>query len=62
MSCTAGSVPADPRRRPCPCSCAGPRFGDFLRIGLPLTLVIALVSAWMARWLWLGGPLLPHFG
>lgn len=37
------------------------RFGDFLRIGLPLTVVIALVSAWMARWLWLGGPLLPHF-
>ena len=38
------------------------RFGDFLRIGLPLTVLIALVSAWMARWLWLGGPLLPHFG
>jgi di/tricarboxylate transporter len=38
------------------------RFGDFLRIGLPLTIVIALVSGWMARWLWLGGPLLPHFG
>ncbi|HWS77342.1 MAG TPA: SLC13 family permease [Thermomonas sp.] len=38
------------------------RFGDFLRIGLPLTVVIALVSGWMARWLWLGGPLLPHFG
>lgn len=35
------------------------RFGDFLRIGLPLTALIALVSAWMARWLWLGGPLLP---
>jgi di/tricarboxylate transporter len=38
------------------------RFGDFLRVGLPLTVIIALVSAWMARWLWLGGPLLPHFG
>ncbi|RZA21778.1 MAG: SLC13 family permease [Lysobacteraceae bacterium] len=38
------------------------RFGDFLRIGLPLTVLIALVSAWMARWLWLGGPLIPHFG
>jgi len=38
------------------------RFGDFLRIGLPLTLLIALVSAWMARWLWLDGPLLPQFG
>ncbi len=35
------------------------RFGDFLRIGLPLTVAIALVSAWMARWLWLGGPLWP---
>ena len=34
-------------------------FGDFLRVGLPLTLLIAIVSAWMARWLWLGGPLLP---
>ena len=38
------------------------RFADFLRVGLPLTAVIALVSAWMARWLWLGGPLLPTFG
>ena len=38
------------------------RFGDFLRVGLPLTVVIGLVSAWMARWLWLGGPLLPAFG
>ena len=37
-------------------------FGDFLRIGLPLTVVIGLVSAWMSRWLWLGGPLWPHFG
>ncbi|MEO6364489.1 MAG: SLC13 family permease [Luteimonas sp.] len=35
------------------------RFGDFLRIGLPLTVLIAVVSAWMAQWLWLGGPLLP---
>ncbi len=35
------------------------RFGDFLKIGLPLTVLIALVCAWMARWLWLGGPLLP---
>ena len=25
------------------------KFGDFLRIGLPLTVLIALVSAWMAR-------------
>jgi di/tricarboxylate transporter len=35
------------------------RFGDFLRVGLPLTVLIALVSAWMARWLWLGGALWP---
>jgi di/tricarboxylate transporter len=35
------------------------RFGDFLRIGLPLTMLIAVVCAWMARWLWLGGPLWP---
>lgn len=35
------------------------RFHDFLRIGLPLTVLIALVSAWMAQWLWLDGPLLP---
>ena len=38
------------------------RFGDFVRIGVPLTVVVALVSAWMTRWLWLGGPLLPSFG
>lgn len=37
------------------------RFNDFLRIGLPLTVLIALVSAWMSRWLWLGGPFLPGF-
>ncbi|MDQ8024363.1 MAG: SLC13 family permease, partial [Moraxellaceae bacterium] len=35
------------------------RFADFLRLGLPLTVLIALVCAWMSRWLWLGGPLLP---
>ncbi|MEO5566046.1 MAG: SLC13 family permease [Luteimonas sp.] len=38
------------------------RFSDFLRIGLPLTALIAVVSAWMAQWLWLGGALLPQFG
>ena len=38
------------------------RFGDFLRVGLPLTVLIGLVSAWMARWLWMGGPLLPQLG
>ncbi|WP_255555981.1 SLC13 family permease [Lysobacter soyae] len=37
------------------------KFGDFLRIGLPLTALVAAVCAWMARWLWLGGPLIPHF-
>ena len=37
-------------------------FGDFLRVGMPLTLAIALATAWMARWLWLGGPLLPGIG
>ena len=35
------------------------RFADFLRIGLPLTALIAFTSCWMARWLWLGGPLWP---
>lgn len=35
------------------------RFNDFLRLGLPLTVLIAIVSAWMSRWLWLGGPMLP---
>lgn len=34
-------------------------FGDFLKVGVPLTLLIGLASAWMARALWLGGPLLP---
>jgi di/tricarboxylate transporter len=34
-------------------------FGDFLRVGIPLTLLIAFASAWMSRWLWLGGSLLP---
>jgi di/tricarboxylate transporter len=36
-------------------------FGDFLRVGVPLTALIALASAWMARWMWLGGPLFPIF-
>jgi di/tricarboxylate transporter len=34
-------------------------FGDFFRVGVPLTIGISLVSAWLAQWLWLGGPLLP---
>ncbi|MGY1426089.1 SLC13 family permease [Lysobacter sp. A289] len=37
------------------------RFGDFLRVGGPLTILVAFVSAWMTRWLWLDGPLLPLF-
>ncbi|GAA4856919.1 SLC13 family permease [Luteimonas vadosa] len=35
------------------------RFGDFIRVGAPLTVLLAVVSAWMARWLWLDGPMLP---
>ena len=35
------------------------RFADFLRVGVPLTVLIGLATAWMARWLWLQGPLLP---
>jgi di/tricarboxylate transporter len=34
-------------------------FGDFLRVGVPLTVLISAVSVWTAQWLWLGGPLLP---
>ncbi|MDX1549211.1 SLC13 family permease [Novilysobacter spongiicola] len=40
----------------------GYRFGDFMRIGVPLTMMIALVSAWMTRWIWLDGPMLPGMG
>ena len=29
------------------------RFVDFLRVGVPLTILISLVSAWLAQWLWL---------
>jgi di/tricarboxylate transporter len=28
-------------------------FGDFLRVGVPLTILSSLVSAWLAAWLWL---------
>jgi di/tricarboxylate transporter len=35
------------------------RFSDFVRIGLPLSVLLAFTSAWIARWLWLDGPLLP---
>ncbi len=37
-------------------------FGDFLRVGIPLTAAIALTTAWLARWLWLDGPLWPGIG
>jgi di/tricarboxylate transporter len=37
-------------------------FGDFLRVGGPLTVAIGLVSVWMSQWLWLGGPLIPDWG
>jgi di/tricarboxylate transporter len=37
-------------------------FGDFLRVGVPLTIGISLVSVWMAQWLWLDGPLIPDRG
>jgi len=36
-------------------------FGDFLRVGIPLTICISVVSVWMAQWLWLGGPLIPDW-
>jgi di/tricarboxylate transporter len=38
------------------------RFSDFIKIGAPLTVLLALVCAWMTRWLWLGGPLVPFTG
>ena len=38
------------------------RFSDFIKIGAPLTVLLAVVCAWMTRWLWLGGPLLPFAG
>lgn len=30
-------------------------FGDFLRVGVPLTILISVVSVWLAQWLWLVG-------
>jgi di/tricarboxylate transporter len=32
------------------------RFSDFLRVGVPLTVFISIVSVWLAQWLWLRGP------
>jgi di/tricarboxylate transporter len=37
------------------------RFADFLRVGIPLTVLISLVSTWLARYIWLDGPLLPAY-
>jgi di/tricarboxylate transporter len=34
-------------------------FGDFLRVGVPLTALLCVVSAWIARAIWLEGPWLP---
>jgi len=34
-------------------------FADFIRVGLPLTLLLCFVSAWAARALWLDGGWLP---
>jgi di/tricarboxylate transporter len=34
-------------------------FGDFLRMGLPLTFLLGGISCWLARALWLGGPWWP---
>jgi di/tricarboxylate transporter len=34
-------------------------FGDFLRVGVPLTLLLCAVSAWFSRAMWLEGPWLP---
>ncbi len=36
-------------------------FGDFLRVGVPLTIGISIISVWMSQWLWLGGPLIPDW-
>jgi di/tricarboxylate transporter len=35
------------------------RFGDFLRVGFPLTLLIGALTCWMAQALWLQGPWIP---
>ncbi len=34
-------------------------FGDFLRVGLPLTIIICALTSWMAQAMWLGGPWIP---
>jgi di/tricarboxylate transporter len=37
-------------------------FGDFLKIGVPLTTLIGGVSAWLAHAIWLGPPPWPPAG
>jgi di/tricarboxylate transporter len=34
-------------------------FSDFLRVGFPLTLLIAALTCWLSQAIWLGGPLIP---
>ena len=34
-------------------------FAESQGISLPTEIDLGLVSAWLAQWLWLGGPLLP---
>ncbi|MGC4029483.1 MAG: SLC13 family permease [Steroidobacteraceae bacterium] len=36
-------------------------FGDFLRVGLPLTVIICALTCWMAQAIWLGGPWIPSW-
>jgi di/tricarboxylate transporter len=35
------------------------RFGDFLRVGFPLTMLIGALTCWMAQAMWLDGPWIP---
>lgn len=37
------------------------KFGDFLRVGLPLTILVGAITSWMAQAMWLGGPWLPSW-
>jgi di/tricarboxylate transporter len=36
-------------------------FSDFLRVGLPLTILIGALTCWLSQVIWLDGPLLPQF-
>jgi di/tricarboxylate transporter len=35
------------------------KFGDFLRVGFPLTLLIGALTCWMSQAMWLDGPWIP---